>query len=172
MTQKNTADNKNLSSGEISQRISILKRFKKLLEQQREKFQQYLQVLEAQELSIDDENVENIVEHAQLGQSIISEIASIKKVIDPLESMYKTVHTQGLSLDNTDDTVLSIETEKLKADLQSLQQNILIQNKKNRDKLKTHVIDLRQQMASMQRISHGKNIFSAEGTASIVDVEV
>ena len=55
-----------LTQAEISERIAVLHRFKVLLMQQRNKFAEYLQVLEAQENSIASEDVDKIVEHSQL----------------------------------------------------------------------------------------------------------
>lgn len=156
-----------LSKAEITQRVNVLKRFKKLLEQQREKFQRYLEVLEAQEVSIESENVDNIVQHAKLGQSIVSEIASIKKVIDPLEDIYKKTRPTNVYEEET-----KIETEKIKRDLQNLQANILLQNEKNRDKLKTHLVGLRKQVASIKSFKSDNRIFSTDETGSIIDFNI
>lgn len=156
-----------LSQNELAERIAILKRFKHILEEQRKKFQQYLKVLEAQELSIENEDVDKIVEHAELGQSIILQIANIKKVIDPLESLYKDIRAKSSEHFN-----MEFETEKIKEDLQSLQKNILAQNQKNRDKIQNHLVGLRKQVASIKSISNQKSIFSGDDTASIIDFEV
>lgn len=168
MEELNTNKISEISQTELSERVSILKRFKQLLEQQREKFQRYLKVLEVQELSIDDEDAEKIVQHAELGQALISEISSIKRVIDPIESMYRSVRTIGM---DPKSKAIELETTRLKQDLQNLQNNILAQNKINRDKLKGQLSGLRKQIANIKNISKQKNIFSSDESASLIDLE-
>ena len=52
---------KQLSRKEIDQRVAILKRFKELLQEQRKRFNDYLIVLETQERSISEENMDAIL---------------------------------------------------------------------------------------------------------------
>ena len=81
-----------LTEEQVAERVSILKRFKKLLDEQRAKFRDYLSVLEKQEKMISSGDVDAIVRHTELEQGIISEIYTIQKVIDPLENMYRATH--------------------------------------------------------------------------------
>ena len=80
-----------LNDSEIAERVAVLKRFRTLLEEQRLKFREYLTVLEKQEKSISDENTESILQHTELEESIIAEIFTIQKVIDPLEYLYTDI---------------------------------------------------------------------------------
>ena len=80
-----------LNDSEIAERVAVLKRFRSLLEQQRLKFREYLTVLEKQEKSISDENTDAVLQHTELEESIIAEIFTIQKVIDPLEYMYTNI---------------------------------------------------------------------------------
>ena len=50
------AQKKELSAKELEERIAILRRFKSLLEQQRNKFQEYLTVLENQQNKIEKDD--------------------------------------------------------------------------------------------------------------------
>ena len=83
-----------LTKEQLDERVAILKRFRQLLEQQRQKFRDYLVVLEKQAEMIGTENVDAMVQHADIEQSIVSEIHTIQKVINPLEDMYRTVHPE------------------------------------------------------------------------------
>lgn len=155
---------KTLNESEIAARVAVLKRFKMLLEQQRLKFREYLTVLEKQEKSISAEDTDAILQYTELGESIIAEIFTIQKVIDPLEYMYTDIyaHTTNPALPH------------LKTDLDDLQQKVLAQNKKNRELLQTYVTGLRKQVASLKRpYAHKESIYAADSrTAALVDLSL
>ena len=69
---------------------------------------------------IASENIDAIVRHTEIEQSIVSELYTIQKVIDPMEELYKTVHP-GIS---------DAEIPKLKTDLDLLRHEVLAQNEK------------------------------------------
>ena len=152
-----------LNDSEIAERVAVLKRFRTLLEQQRLKFREYLTVLEKQEKSICDENTDAVLQHTELEESIIAEIFTIQKVIDPLEYMYTNICKNEHS-----------DIPHLKTDLDDLQKRVLAQNKKNRELLQTHIIGLRQQIASLKRpYSHKESIYAGTArTATLVDVSL
>ena len=152
-----------LNDSEIAERVAVLKRFRTLLEQQRLKFREYLTVLEKQEKSICDENTDAVLQHTELEESIIAEIFTIQKVIDPLEYMYTNICKNEHS-----------DIPHLKTDLDDLQKRVLAQNKKNRELLQTHIIGLRQQIASLKRpYAHKDSIYAGTArTATLVDVSL
>ena len=152
-----------LNDSEIAERVAVLKRFRTLLEQQRLKFREYLTVLEKQEKSICDENTDAVLQHTELEESIIAEIFTIQKVIDPLEYMYTNICKNEHS-----------DIPHLKTDLDDLQKRVLAQNKKNRELLQTHIIGLRQQIASLKRpYAHKESIYAGTArTAALVDVSL
>ena len=147
-----------LNDSEIAERVAVLKRFRSLLEQQRLKFREYLKVLEQQEKSISDENTDAVLQHTELEESIIAEIFTIQKVIDPLEYMYTNI------CKNTDHS----DIPHLKTDLDDLQ------NKKNRELLETHITGLRQQIASLKRpYAHKESIYAGTArTAALIDLSL
>ena len=153
-----------LNDSEIAERIAVLKRFRTLLEQQRLKFREYLKVLEQQEKSISDENTDAVLQHTELEESIIAEIFTIQKVIDPLEYMYTNI------CKNTDHS----DIPHLKTDLDDLQKRVLAQNKKNRELLETHITGLRQQIASLKRpYAHKESIYAGTArTAALIDLSL
>jgi flagellar biosynthesis/type III secretory pathway chaperone len=131
--------NQDLTQEQIDERKAILKRFRQLLEEQRRKFRDYLIVLEKQESMITSENVDAIVRHTEIEQSIVSELYTIQKVIDPLERMYLAAHPE-----TTD-----AEIPRLKTDLEHLKKEVLVQNERNRELLKSHMQILRQKVVSI-----------------------
>ncbi|EMB32239.1 MULTISPECIES: hypothetical protein [Treponema] len=153
-----------LSRQEIDQRVAVLKRFKALLQEQRKKFSDYLVVLETQERSIHEENIDALVHHTELEQSIIGDIFTIQKVIDPIEEMYR------LGMPDKDDT----EVVRLKSDLNKLQSQVIDQNQKNRELLQSRMADLRQEMISIKPdYRYSKQALSKqEVSASLVDISI
>lgn len=130
----------NLTEEELSERIAIIKRFRELLEQQKTKFEQYLKVLELQEGKIEQEDTESILAHSELETQIVEGINSLQKVIIPMEKMYKK---SAISTVNPD---LHIPINRIQNDLSNLQNKVLKQNERNRILLKSHMIQLKQQI--------------------------
>ncbi|MFP3042456.1 flagellar biosynthesis protein FlgN, partial [Treponema primitia] len=83
-----------LSTEEISRRVAILKRFREMLRAQRDRFQEYLNVLDKQQDVIEKGDTEALLSHVELEEHIVSDIFNIQKVINPLEDMYRAVTAQ------------------------------------------------------------------------------
>lgn len=152
-----------LTQDQVAERVAILKRFRELLEEQRTKFKEYLTVLEKQAEMISTENVDAMVRHTEIEQSIISEIYTIQKVIDPLEMMYRDTHP------GMDDA----EIPRLKTDLEHLKKEVIAQNGKNRELLKSHMTVLRQQVISLRNpYANKSSVYASDAhTASRIDIK-
>ena len=129
-----------ISQEELNERVALLKKFRSLLIQQRAKFQEYLTVLEKQENSIETENSENLLAHTELEQQIVANIMNLQKVIVPMSELYKE---RGAHLE--EESVTSIQKE-----LDNLQKQVLVQNERNRELLKNHIVQIRTQIASLK----------------------
>lgn len=152
-----------LTKEQVGERVAILKRFKQLLEQQRQKFRDYLVVLEKQAEMISSENIDAMVTHTEMEQTIVAEIHTIQKVIDPLEDMYRFSHPE----------VADADIPRLKTDMNQLRKNVLEQNKKNRDLLKSHMQVLRQKAVMLQNpYTKRASVYASDShTASIIDIK-
>lgn len=133
----------NLTQAELDERVAILKRFRSLLEKQRAKFQEYLNVLELQESKISMEDADAIIAHSELENQIVAGIGSLQKVIVPMQKLYMS--TNAASYNPSE----AIPIEQLQKDLSKLQGQVLAQNEKNRTLLKSHITELRQQMVQL-----------------------
>ncbi len=134
-----------LTQEQFEERVAILKRFRNLLEQQRNKFREYLQVLECQQGKIEVEDGDALVAHAELEQQIVANISSLQKVIEPMQSMYKAAAmTPGMSSDETD------SVQRMQSDLAELQKKVLAQNEHNRQLLRTHMETIKKQLSEMR----------------------
>ena len=153
-----------ISAQELEERVALLKKFRSLLQQQRDKFREYLNVLEKQENSITTENADALLAHTELEQQVVSNIMNLQKVIVPMADLYRE---RG-----GDQREESIAT--LQSDLSKLQNQVLAQNKKNRDLLRSHIASIRTQIASFRNPYKNRRSIYAEksGTGSMVAVEV
>ena len=151
---------KEISNAELQTRICVLKRFKALLQEQRDKFSEYLYVLEKQEMSIVQNNIEAVVQHTELENTIIQNILSIQKVIEPIEKMYYLSNPE-------DENVL-----QLKNDLLRLQESVQLQNKKNRLILDEKMMSVREEISNFPlRNKYVANVYSKnEDVANYIDI--
>ena len=155
-----------LTQQELDERVAILRKFRSLLEQQRNKFREYLTVLEKQQDSISKENPESLIAHTELEQQVVKNIANLQKVIVPMSKMYKS----GIPLAHTDEesNIAQIQNE-----LNDLQSRVLKQNQINRDLLRDHIENIRAQIQNFK--NPYKNIRSVyaqpQRVASLVEVE-
>ena len=156
-----------ISEEELNERVALLKRFKKLLEKQRQKFKDYLNVLEKQETVIKNEDTEALLVHTEIEQQIVENIQNLQKVIEPIEQMYMDI---GLDSENPS---ISNEIPTLKTDLAKLQEEVLSQNNKNRELLKSQMAQLRQKIEGLKNpYRYTKSIYSkTENTASFINIE-
>ena len=139
-----------LTQAEIDERTAILRRFRSLLEQQRDKFREYLRVLESQSKMIQEENTQSLLAHTELEQQIASHIISLQKVIKPMELMYQERISKGRG-DVADIPVLQ-------ADLERLQRQVLERNHSNRNLLKLHMSQIKERGSCFSK-SFSKNDF-------------
>jgi len=151
---------KELSKEELDERIAILKRFRKLLEQQRNKFQEYLMVLESQEGKITEENADSIMAHTELENQIVKNLASLQKVIVPMQGMYNAIVPGVPVADNA-------KVEQLQLDLANLQKQVLAQNERNRSLLQSQMSKIKNQLGNMNLMNpyRGRSSVYAEKTA-------
>lgn len=157
-----------LTDEELNERVAILRRFRTLLEQQRAKFQEYLEVLEKQEKSISDEDTNAIIGHAELEQQVVAGIKNLQKVIVPVSEMYRA--SGKTAAPENDKSVESIQDE-----LEKLQEKVLAQNQKNRELLKKHLIQIRTQLDNFKNpYKKNRSIYAAAQNAhgSLIAVEV
>jgi len=152
-----------ISKQELEERVALLKKFRSLLQQQREKFREYLTVLEKQESSITSENADALLAHTELEQQVVSNIMNLQKVIVPMSDLYK-----ARGGDQKEESITALQN-----DLSNLQNQVLAQNKKNRDLLRSHIDSIRTQIASFRNPYKSRRSIYAEksGNASMVMVE-
>lgn len=158
-----------ITNEEVEERIAVLKRLRFLLEEQRNKFKEYLTVLEKQQTSIDTEDSEALIKHSELEQQIVKNISNLQKVIVPMNKMYKTIAKTSNNLENPD-----AEISKIQNELADLQQKVLTQNKINRDLLRVHLENIKRQIANFNNpYKNSKSVYAkTENVAKFVEINV
>jgi len=157
-----------IDSAELAQRVAVLKRFKTLLTQQRDRFRSYLDLLEKQQNVIESGSAEDLLTYVEIEEKIVADIFSIQKVIDPLEEMYYAA-TAGQNQGKA-----SSEVPSLKASLEKLKSEAVIRSTKNKELLSKRMLELRTEIKSLRNnpyaASGRRTNFSDTNTASLVDI--
>ncbi len=173
MRNKESMSKPELTQEQINERIAILKRYRALLVQQREKFAQYLKALEKQETSIENEDAEVLLEHTELEQQVLSGITNLRKCIIPMEALYKESLNSTWTAQDAD----TISIQKIESELDNLQTKVLAQTEKHRNLLKSHMTVLSNRINSMYQANpyRGKRSVytqTSEPESTLLDIEV
>jgi len=156
-----------IDDAELAQRVAVLKRFKTLLTQQRDRFHNYLDLLDKQQGVIESGSAEDLLNYVEIEEKIVADIFSIQKVIDPLEEMYYSVVGHGTVLNNE-------EVPSLKASLENLKSEAVIRSSKNKEMLSKRMLELRQEIKTLRNNPYaagGRNAYSNSNTASLIDIK-
>jgi hypothetical protein len=158
-----SAAKKDISQSELSHRVAVIKRFKELLNAQRDRFREYLTALDKQKNVIESGTTDELLHYVELEEKIVSDIFSIQKVIDPLEEMYKSVR-----LDNNAESSLKPgglkpgerksgeqksdgeEVFSLKEALDGLKVEAVLRSERNRELLAKRMAELRSEIKSLK----------------------
>lgn len=124
-----------LSQEELDERIAILKRYRALLEQQRNKFQEYLSVLEKQTAAISGHDTDKVAVHTQLEDQLVANLANLQKVISPMEKLYEEKYVSS-GLPSAADPIPDLKNE-----LNRLKERVLMQNQLNREMIQERLIE-------------------------------
>ena len=155
-----------ITQQELDERVALLRKFRGLLEQQRNKFREYLNVLEKQENSITSENAETLIAHTELEQQVVKNIANLQKVIIPMAKMYKA----SVPMAHTDE---ELSINKIQNELNDLQSKVLKQNEINRDLLRGHIESIRAQIQNFKNpYKNARSVYAQpQRVATLVEVE-
>ena len=165
----NTPEILSIDSGELTQRVAVLKRFKIMLAQQRNRFKDYLDLLEKQQNIIEKGSADDLLAYVEIEEKIVADIFSIQKVIDPLEEMYYSV-TSG----STQKAKSHEEVPSIKESLEKLKSETAVLSLKNRELLSKRMLELRSEIKALRNnpyASGRRSSFNDSNTASLVDIK-
>jgi hypothetical protein len=161
-----------ISPEELAQRVGILKRFRTLLAQQRDRFRTYLEVLDKQRNIIENGDPDELLAQVELEEKIVADIFSIQKVIDPLEDMYRAALSgfeppRSVSRHSGGE---SDEVQGLKSALENLKGEAVIRSTRNKELLSKRMAELRSEIKSLRNNPYAARQSGFSGSASIVDI--
>jgi hypothetical protein len=166
-----TETKKSISESELAQRVAVVRRFRELLEQQRERFRSYLAVLDKQQLLIGYGSADEIVAHVELEEQIVADIFSIQKVIDPLEVMY---NAGGKAAGAVAGPYLPAnDVPALKASLEDLKVQAAVRAGRNRDLLSNRLADINSEIQATKNnpfLSKARFSLYQNAAPSVIDV--
>ena len=148
-----------LQDYEITERVALLKKLRKALLSQREKFRRYLEVLEHQERDILEQDTEKLQAHAELEQSIVREIYSVQKVIDPLSQMYRMAYPDRHG-----------DIPEIEASLVNLRQRVVERNRENQELLRHHMTGIRKEISDIRAKRPRRPGYRSQPAPSLVDI--
>jgi flagellar biosynthesis/type III secretory pathway chaperone len=152
----------NLTQNELDERVAVLKHFRQLLTEQRQKFNEYLVVLEKQAEAVEKDNSDAALTYCELETQIVGSIATLQKVIQPVEAMYR-----DLKPDDGD-----TEIPQLQTNLEELYGQIQAQNERNRLLLDSHLLQVRNRLDGFRQTGMSKSIYADDSrTASRVQID-
>jgi hypothetical protein len=151
-----------ISAEELSQRVAVLKRFRELLTEQRNRFRQYLEVLDKQKDLIVRGDAEGLNRHVELEEKILSDIFSIQKVIDPLEAVFQAAVPVREAA----------EVPSLKASLEDLKNEAKIRLERNKNFLSTEMVRIRKEIKHLggKSFVSRPSIYADSGVPSLIDI--
>lgn len=151
-----------ITEEELAHRVGILKRFRELLLEQRNRFQEYLVVLDKQKDVIETGNTDALISHVELEEKIVSDIFAIQKVIDPLEDLYRASYPER-----------ETEVPKLKAALEELKNEAVQRSKRNQKLLSERMEQMRSEIKTLRNnpFAARRSVYDTSGAASLVDIK-
>jgi hypothetical protein len=137
-----------LSQEELNQRVAILRRFRALLVEQRNRFRSYLEELDKQKDVIETGSAEELIAHVELEEKIVADIFAIQKVISPLDQMYRAAALG----DGGDSFDREGEVRGLQSALEDLKKEAVIRSSRNKDLLSQRMAEIREEIKALRGI--------------------
>ena len=142
----------------MAQVVQILKLMREYLTRQRDGFKSYLSLLEKEEEAILRDDSEKLEYYIRIEQSIVLEICTLQRVINPLEEIYLRAYPEK------EDSIQELEDS-----LNRLKEKVLLKNKNNRQVLKERLESLRQEIKSLGK-RFNSSPYARIGVPSMVDL--
>jgi len=139
--------------------VAVLGRLREMLLRQRRKFASYLEVLEREGEAISEGDADRLAACVELEGSVIADIYALKKVIDPLEDLYRAAWPGR-----------EPAVTELKTTLERMSAEVIEKNAANRALLRQKMDEMRQEIASLRRWPRPPSAFTAPAAPSLVDI--
>jgi hypothetical protein len=149
-----------ISAEEMGQRVAVLKRFRELLTEQRDRFREYLEVLDKQKDLIETGRTEDLNRHVNLEERILADIFSIQKVINPLEDVFHAAVREAADL------------PELRSTLEDLKTEAKTRLERNKNLLSAEMVRIRKEIKFLggKSFVSRPSIYADSGVSSFIDI--
>ncbi len=144
---------------ELDQRIAVLRRYRRMLELQRDRLQDYLSLIDNREQAVQAGDVDRLAEYTQAEQGVVKGIMAIQKCLEPLAEMYRRAAPEG-----------SPDIDELQGRLEGLRHRILARNEESMGMLKGQMDQLRHEITSLRIPRHAKSVFARSTEPQLLNV--
>lgn len=146
---------------EVERRVKLLKKLKENLLKQRDKFQNYMKVLDAEKDSIEQDQIEHLQTQVKIEENLVLEIHNFQKVIDPIEDVLQQAYPHEHDS----------EVTEIKVSLENLRQQVLDKNQTNRKLLSSKMGEVRTEILRLRPLVRGKSLYgSSNQVSTLVDI--
>jgi hypothetical protein len=162
-----------LSPEELGRRTAALKRFRELLQAQRDHFRQYLAVLDKEQDVIAKGDSEALLAYVELEEHIVKDIFNIQKVIDPLDRLCRDLAASGYATDTGSHAGEEAELGGLKAAVERLKNEAAANAARNRGLLSRQMAEIRSEIKSLRGNPYAarRSIYADSAAPLMIDVE-
>jgi hypothetical protein len=121
------------------QNVAVLRRLREMLSRQRDALGAYLDLLEHEKDSIERNDTTLLLSQVEMERSVIENLESLRKVIAPLEDLYRQAYPAA------EQTV-----PRLQSSLDAMQREVVARNERNRQLLRDRMEELRHEITSLR----------------------
>lgn len=127
------------TSSETAHRIAVIRRLKSLLEEQRDKFGEYLELLERESQAISRRDTAVLMGQVEHERRVVQAIVSFNRIIGPIQEVYLSLYPER----NND-------IESLKAAVDRMRDDVVKKNEANRVLLRARMNELKDRVESLK----------------------
>ncbi len=127
------------TSSETAHRVAVVRRLKTLLEEQREKFGEYLELLERESDAIARRDTAALMGQVEHERRVVQAIVSFGRIIGPIQEVYLTLYPER-----------NRDIETLKAAVEQMRNDVVKKNEANRVLLRARMNELKDRVESLK----------------------
>jgi hypothetical protein len=154
---------------ELDQRIAALTRFRELLRAQRDRFREYLAVLDKQQDVIARGDTEALLSYVDLEEQLLKDIFNIQKVAGPLEDLCRGLSAADRGAPAGEEAGI----RGLKATVERLREEAAANTARNRGLLARRMTEIRSEIKGLRGNPYAarRSVYADGGAPRMIDVE-
>ncbi len=154
-----------LDQDELDRRSAVLRRLREHFLAQRNRFQDYLSLLDQEKDSIERGDSSLLERQVEMESVIVGEIFAFQKVIDPLEQLYSELVVPSSAVEPEEDI------PALRESLSKLKDNVMRSNERNQQLLKERMAEIQGSLEQIRIPSRKVSPYGAvSGAPSMIDL--